>query len=267
MLEVGLGGRLDATNVLQPAATAITSIAFDHERYLGSTLDEIAFEKAGIIKPGVPVVVGDLACRDAPSTVIAIASRAERGAEVVRTAPHRRAQRRSRSACAGAHQTVECGRRGQAARVAGPRRGSPFRARRSRTASRDPTGRDASSVAVCPAAARCCSTPRTTRPARPRSRPTSQRRPEVRARWSLPPCATRTRRACSRALLPAVSHLILTRASNRAIGRAVRPGSAGARDPRSAGDHRAVSQLEHWRPPGASRRASSSPDRFSCSAT
>ncbi len=56
--EVGLGGRLDATNVLQPAVSAITSIGLDHEQYLGHTLREIAIEKAGIIKPGVPVVVG-----------------------------------------------------------------------------------------------------------------------------------------------------------------------------------------------------------------
>jgi len=56
--EVGLGGRLDATNVLTPMATAITSIAFDHQQYLGHSLAEIAAEKAGIIKPEVPVVVG-----------------------------------------------------------------------------------------------------------------------------------------------------------------------------------------------------------------
>ena len=63
VLEVGLGGRLDATNVVTPpalVATAITSIAFDHQLYLGTTLREIALEKAGIIKPGVPVVVGPL---------------------------------------------------------------------------------------------------------------------------------------------------------------------------------------------------------------
>jgi dihydrofolate synthase/folylpolyglutamate synthase len=59
--EVGLGGRLDATNVLQPLATAITSIGFDHERYLGHTLREIAGEKAGIIKAGTPVIVGHMA--------------------------------------------------------------------------------------------------------------------------------------------------------------------------------------------------------------
>ena len=60
VIEVGLGGRFDATNVLTPAVAAITSIALDHERHLGSTLADIAFEKAGIIKPAVPVVVGDM---------------------------------------------------------------------------------------------------------------------------------------------------------------------------------------------------------------
>jgi dihydrofolate synthase/folylpolyglutamate synthase len=59
--EVGLGGRLDATNVLEPAVAAITSIGFDHQRYLGNTLREIASEKAGIIKPRTPVVVGPMA--------------------------------------------------------------------------------------------------------------------------------------------------------------------------------------------------------------
>jgi len=60
VVEVGLGGRLDATNVLTPMAAAITSIGFDHEQYLGGTLREIALEKAGIIKTGVPVVLGAL---------------------------------------------------------------------------------------------------------------------------------------------------------------------------------------------------------------
>jgi dihydrofolate synthase/folylpolyglutamate synthase len=60
VVEVGLGGRFDATNVLTPTITAITSIAFDHERHLGHTLSEIAFEKAGIAKPGVPLVLGRL---------------------------------------------------------------------------------------------------------------------------------------------------------------------------------------------------------------
>lgn len=58
--EVGLGGRLDATNILMPAVSAITSIGRDHEQYLGNTIAAIAGEKAGIIKAGVPVVVGAL---------------------------------------------------------------------------------------------------------------------------------------------------------------------------------------------------------------
>lgn len=61
-LEVGLGGRLDATNVVtQPACAVVTTIGLDHTQILGSTLAEIAIEKAGIIKPGQPVVVGELA--------------------------------------------------------------------------------------------------------------------------------------------------------------------------------------------------------------
>ena len=60
IVEVGLGGRFDATNVLTPEVTAITSIAFDHERHLGTTLSQIAFEKAGIAKPDTPLVVGRL---------------------------------------------------------------------------------------------------------------------------------------------------------------------------------------------------------------
>jgi len=59
ILEVGLGGRLDATNVIDaPALTIITPVSLDHQGYLGDTLAQIAAEKAGIIKPGVPVVVG-----------------------------------------------------------------------------------------------------------------------------------------------------------------------------------------------------------------
>ena len=58
VLEVGLGGRLDSTNIAQPIAAAITSIDFDHEQYLGNTLAAIAAEKAGVIRRGIPVVVG-----------------------------------------------------------------------------------------------------------------------------------------------------------------------------------------------------------------
>jgi dihydrofolate synthase/folylpolyglutamate synthase len=61
VLEVGLGGRLDSTNIVQPVAAAITSIDFDHEQYLGNTLAAIAAEKAGVIRRDISVVVGPLA--------------------------------------------------------------------------------------------------------------------------------------------------------------------------------------------------------------
>ena len=60
IVEVGLGGRLDATNVIDPAVAVITSIGLDHQEFLGETLASVAFEKAGIIKPGTPVVVGNV---------------------------------------------------------------------------------------------------------------------------------------------------------------------------------------------------------------
>jgi len=60
VIEVGLGGRYDATNIVAPLVTAITSVDFDHQAQLGTTLAAIAGEKAGTIKPGVPVVVGPL---------------------------------------------------------------------------------------------------------------------------------------------------------------------------------------------------------------
>ena len=60
VLETGLGGRLDATNVCAPEVCVITSIGLDHQEYLGPTLAAIAAEKAGILKPGVPCVVGDI---------------------------------------------------------------------------------------------------------------------------------------------------------------------------------------------------------------
>ena len=58
VLEVGLGGRLDSTNVVTPLSSVITNIGFEHERILGDTLAKIAREKAGVLKPGVPCVVG-----------------------------------------------------------------------------------------------------------------------------------------------------------------------------------------------------------------
>lgn len=85
VLEVGLGGRFDATNVVTPMACAITTIALDHQAYLGSTLSSIAFEKAGIIKPGVPVVLGRLE-DDAWRTIEQVAR--ERQAPVFRIGEH-----------------------------------------------------------------------------------------------------------------------------------------------------------------------------------
>src|SRR5471030_2013918 len=81
VLEVGLGGRLDATNVVVPVVSAITSIALEHQKYLGSTLPQIAIEKAGIIKSGVPVVVGEM---DALALEAIEGVARERGAPIVR---------------------------------------------------------------------------------------------------------------------------------------------------------------------------------------
>lgn len=73
VLEVGLGGRFDATNVVVPLACAITTIALDHQQYLGNTLESVAFEKAGIIKHNVPVIIGRLS-REAFETITRVAA-------------------------------------------------------------------------------------------------------------------------------------------------------------------------------------------------
>jgi dihydrofolate synthase/folylpolyglutamate synthase len=80
VIEVGLGGRFDATNVITPVAGAVTTIDFDHQQHLGDTLGAIAFEKAGIIKPGMTVVMGDL-LPEAAAVIRRCA--AERGATLV----------------------------------------------------------------------------------------------------------------------------------------------------------------------------------------
>jgi dihydrofolate synthase/folylpolyglutamate synthase len=72
VIEVGLGGRLDATNVVQPALTLITPVDFDHQTFLGNTIESIASEKAGILKPGIPVIVS----RQRPEAMRVIESRA-----------------------------------------------------------------------------------------------------------------------------------------------------------------------------------------------
>lgn len=60
VIETGMGGRLDSTNLVNPVLSIITNIGYDHVQFLGDTLEKIAVEKAGIIKPGVPVVIGEL---------------------------------------------------------------------------------------------------------------------------------------------------------------------------------------------------------------
>jgi len=80
LLEVGLGGRLDTTNVVErPAVTAITPVARDHTQFLGETLADIAAEKAGIVKPGAPLV---LAPQEAEAKAVILAKAADRGAPV-----------------------------------------------------------------------------------------------------------------------------------------------------------------------------------------
>jgi dihydrofolate synthase/folylpolyglutamate synthase len=83
VFEVGLGGRLDATNIVDPAITIITSIEFDHENFLGHSLREIAAEKGGILKRGVPVV---LAAQRAEAHEVVVAQAKKLGCPVVETA-------------------------------------------------------------------------------------------------------------------------------------------------------------------------------------
>ena len=79
VVEVGLGGRLDSTNVLTPILSVITNIGLDHTEFLGNTLAKIAKEKAGIIKPGIPVVIGE----SHPQTMnVFLANAQECGAEI-----------------------------------------------------------------------------------------------------------------------------------------------------------------------------------------
>src|SRR6185295_10955510 len=73
VLEVGLGGRLDATNVVAPAVAVVTGVALDHEAVLGDTLARIAAEKAGIWKPGCPAIVGASGLDEAVPVLVAAA--------------------------------------------------------------------------------------------------------------------------------------------------------------------------------------------------
>ncbi len=128
VVEVGLGGRLDATNVVSsPAACAITSISFDHQEFLGHSLTMIAAEKAGIIKAGVPVVVGG----QVPEALAVILAEAEsvgapvllrgRDWEVLETADGIRfgGDNLPRPGLTGAHQVENAGMALTALRAAG----------------------------------------------------------------------------------------------------------------------------------------------------
>lgn len=66
IIEVGLGGRLDSTNIIAPLISVITNIGMDHTHFLGTTLKSIAYEKAGIIKPNIPVVIGEYTSETKP---------------------------------------------------------------------------------------------------------------------------------------------------------------------------------------------------------
>lgn len=83
VFEVGLGGRLDATNILSPAVTVITRLDFDHENFLGHSLTEIAREKAGILKSGVPVVVAE---QRAEAREVILARAKQLGCPIIETA-------------------------------------------------------------------------------------------------------------------------------------------------------------------------------------
>jgi len=80
IIEVGLGGRLDSTNVITPELSVITNISLDHTNMLGNTLPEIAGEKAGIIKPGIPVVIGETQTESAP---VFLQKAAETNSEII----------------------------------------------------------------------------------------------------------------------------------------------------------------------------------------
>ena len=232
VVEVGLGGRFDATNVVTPAVTAITSIDFDHERHLGNTLAAIAAEKAGIAKAGVPLVVGALPdearevvtqAADAagaplvsvPDTV-ATTCTSDAGHAVLRLTTPVRAYPPVRLGLAGRHQA---GNAAVAVRVLEVLADvSPLRSRRRgrgrRLARRALAGAARVAVPAVPTAPACWSTPRTTRPAPGHWRPTSTRPEFPRSPSSPRSCRTRTSPACSRPLLPHAARVVATRAAS-----------------------------------------------------
>jgi dihydrofolate synthase/folylpolyglutamate synthase len=122
VVEVGLGGRLDATNIVTPAVSVITSIGLDHCELLGDTVEKIAAEKAGIIKPGVPVVMGRLPA-GAEAVVRAIAAERRAPLHSVREAFGEDLAVYPRAALEGDYQRVNAAAAMLAARVVATRFG------------------------------------------------------------------------------------------------------------------------------------------------
>jgi dihydrofolate synthase/folylpolyglutamate synthase len=101
--ETGLGGRLDATNIVTPLVSVITNIAFDHQQWLGDTLGKIAAEKAGIIKPGAPVITA----ADAPEALRVIEQvSCEKGAALTRVQPPHASRLTPHASLLGDHQKL-----------------------------------------------------------------------------------------------------------------------------------------------------------------
>src|SRR5271163_3346271 len=111
--ETGLGGRLDATNIVTPLASVITNVQLDHQQWLGQTIPEIAVEKAGIIKPGVPVIT--TAEEPALSVISKVAS--EKGAPLIVADPLPSRE----IGLSGAHQRLNAAAAVAAVRVLAPK--------------------------------------------------------------------------------------------------------------------------------------------------
>lgn len=108
IVETGLGGRLDATNVIEPVAAVVTNVAIDHTEYLGSSLEQIAYEKAGIFKAGAPAVIGE---RD-PALALLLAGHARVArASAVRVAATEMSLGEVRSDLSGTHFALGTGAR------------------------------------------------------------------------------------------------------------------------------------------------------------
>ena len=105
VLETGLGGRLDATTVCRPLVTVITSIGLDHQEYLGDTIEQIAAEKAGILKPGVPCVIGALP----PAAEAVVRARAAELGVTVHPVRERFGDALPETNLEGAHQRINAG--------------------------------------------------------------------------------------------------------------------------------------------------------------